>query len=356
MIGAAETLPPPGRIQPIYLEGKLLPLAAPVALDLGLRDGQVIQATVNSSGSDMSLLLQGKSIDLPENLASGLVPGQSMWWRVQENAQGEFSLLPLAQPTAKRTHSVLISRLSSLLYRPKEDNMVPLLGGRRIDQWLQMLSRSDLQAQWRSLLVSPSHLSAETIRLALLGALGHEAWFGRGRPNPGADLKQFLRSLLKALEASPDGTKAERSQLQDSIDSLESNQVQALQAQIQNEVLFSLTLPFVGGDCATLTFRRAAPQEGRSPAFTVNVHSKSADLGPVWLQTRLTGNQQVDLTMWAQMQSVADQARARQADLAIELKSSGLILQTFQVIHGARPTEDREWTPSGRGLVVDISA
>lgn len=357
MIGAAETLPSPGRIQPIYLEGKLLPLAAPTALQLGLQDGQVIQATVRANGSDMSLWLQGQSIALPRAMSQNLSADRSLWLRVQQNPAGDWNLVALSQPIEQGpATSSLISRLSSLLYRPSDDQVAHLLSDHRISEWLQTLDRSDLQAQWRNLQVSPTHLSADTIRLALMGALGHEAWFSRGRTNPGSDLKQFFRSLLNAIESSGEDIKKEHTALQTSIDSLESNQVQALQAQIQHEVMFSFTLPFQDGDSATLVFRRGPQQDGQAPAFTVNVHSRSKDLGPVWLQTRLTGADQVDLTMWAQLQSVADQARKRQAELAGELTSAGLRLNGFQVIHGARPEQGTDWTPSGRGLVVDISA
>jgi len=48
MIGAAEALPAQGRVQPIFLEGKLLPLPAATAAELNLHDGQVVQAMVRA--------------------------------------------------------------------------------------------------------------------------------------------------------------------------------------------------------------------------------------------------------------------------------------------------------------------
>jgi len=38
------------------------------------------------------------------------------------------------------------------------------------------------------------------------------------------------------------------------------------------------------------------------------------------------------------------------------LREAGLNMRTFNVVHGARPIEVSDWTPSGRGLVVDVSA
>ncbi len=356
MIGAAETLPVPGRVQPIFLEGKLLPLPAPTAADLNLHDGQVVQAMVRSAGGQLTLLLQGKMIDVPASQAGQLVADKSIWLRVQERADGPWGLMPLAQPTASPGQTNFVSRIANLLYRPPGDELSQLLNGNKIAELLQGLARPDLQTQWRGLQLSMAQLSPEALRNALLGAMGHEAWLSRGRLNPGNDPKQFLRSLLSALEDQGSEDSSVHSVIRHAIDSLESSQVQAVQAQVQREVMFSLTLPFMDSNPVTLVFRRPQQGEGQPPVFTVNVHSKSDSLGPVWLQTQLTGVEQVDLVMWAQLGSVAEQARTRQADLVAELEAAGLNLNSFQVIHGQRPSPGREWTPSGRGLVVDISA
>ena len=42
--------------------------------------------------------------------------------------------------------------------------------------------------------------------------------------------------------------------------------------------------------------------------------------------------------------------------LGDELRAAGLNMRAFSVVHGARPSEVSDWTPSGRGLVVDVSA
>ena len=41
MMSGAEALVAPNRINPIYLEGKLLTFQASIAQDLGLKDGQI---------------------------------------------------------------------------------------------------------------------------------------------------------------------------------------------------------------------------------------------------------------------------------------------------------------------------
>jgi hypothetical protein len=90
--------------------------------------------------------------------------------------------------------------------------------------------------------------------------------------------------------------------------------------------------------------------------LTVNIHSKSDELGPIWLKTQLMNAQQIELTMWAEKESVVVQARNRAYLLGDELSAAGLNMRSFNVVHGIRPTEPSNWTPSGRGLVVDVSA
>jgi hypothetical protein len=88
MITGAEALTAPNRINPIYLEGKLLTFQASIAQDLGLKDGQIVQALVRLHGDQPKLLLQGRMIDAPPN--SLATPGESMWLRVQNKAEGTY--------------------------------------------------------------------------------------------------------------------------------------------------------------------------------------------------------------------------------------------------------------------------
>lgn len=358
MINAADALPAlPTRIQPIYLEGRLVSLQASTAAELKLQDAQIVQAAVRLIGGETSLLLRGKMIEAP-NIPSSQV-GQSIWLRVQERPDGSWGLLPLAQgPGMDAVTAPLISRIANLLYRPTGSaDLNQVLDNKHMATLLEGLSRPDLQEQWRGLQLSMASLTPQALRMALMGAMGSEVWLARGRNGPSSDPKQFLRGLLDALQSDESVNEdSSTHQVQRAIDNLEANQVQAVQAQAQREVMFSMTLPFIDGNPVELTFRRPPRGEGEPPGITVNVHSKSETLGPVWLQTKLSGSEKVELTMWAEMADVAQQARARQNELASELTAAGLNLQAFKVVHGARPEQTADWTPSGRGLVVDISA
>ena len=345
LISGADALFAPGRIPTIYLEGKLVPLQPSTAAELGLKDGQVVQASIKLQQDQPMLMLQGKILPAPGLLASQV--GESIWLRAQGG-----NLVPTHAPP-------LISRIANLLYRPNVNSVLPqLFQPGTLDQLLSQVRRPDLQAQWRSMQLSMSQLTPDSLRQAMMGAMGAEVWMARGLQPP-QDTKQLMRKLIAELSISgsdeeTDSTLIEK--LTKAVDDIEARQVQAVQAQAQQEVLFSMTLPFVDANPIELTVRRGPRQDGEEAILTVNVHSKTVDLGPIWLKTQLMNAQQLDLTMWAEKESVVAQARSRSFLLGDELRSAGLNMRAFNVVHGARPTEVSDWTPSGRGLVVDVSA
>jgi hypothetical protein len=375
LINGAEALVSPGRINPIYLEGKLLPLGAPTAAELNLKDGQVVQGLMRLHGDQPSLFLKGKLIDGPfQNLAP---IGESVWLKVESKAQGPWSLMPVPAPHALQPNTGIlgalpqspsmptgvapwISKIATLLYRPPGTaDLSQLYRPGTLDALLQSVPRPDLQAQWRNLQLSMAQLTPAAIRQAMANAIGAEVWLAKGMSPPIDDPKQLIRKLIEALDQIEvsEGSEGESiGKLHAAIDDLEASQVQAVQAQAQREVLFSMTLPFKDANPVELTIRRGPRQEGEPPVLTVNVHSKTENLGPVWLKTQLMKSQEVDLTMWATDYDVVQLAKNQSNSLGQELQVAGLSMRSFQVVHGPRPEPSPEWTPSGRGLVVDISA
>ena len=383
MITGAEALIAPSRINPIYLDGKLLTFQASIAQDLGLKDDQIVQAMVRLHGDQPKLLLQGRMIDAP---ASSLAaPGESMWLRVQNKAEGQWRFQPVPPPAGTQATSTaltlnaptlmmapslapVVSRIANLLYRPTGAvELSQLYKPGTLDALLGTIGRPDLLTQWRGLQLSMSQLTPSALKQAMMGAMGSEVWLSRGMPTAIQDPKQMLRRLIDAINTnnlsttqSSDGDDTDSigivSGLQRAIDDLEASQVKAVQAQAQQEILFNMTLPFVDANPVELTIRRGPKQEGESPLLIINVHSKSEELGPVWLKTQLANSEQVELTMWSEDPNVVSQARSRSSLLGQELGNAGLTMKSFQVVQGARPNETSVWAPSGRGLVVDVSA
>ena len=113
MISGAEALFSPGRINPIFLEGKLLPLQPNSAADLGLKDGQIVQASVRLQHDQPTLVLQGRTIAAPGLQMSQV--GESIWLKAQGG-----TLIPVNSPP-------LISRIATLLYKPNVNSELPQL-------------------------------------------------------------------------------------------------------------------------------------------------------------------------------------------------------------------------------------
>ena len=407
MITGADSLGLPGRANPLFLEGNLLPIETPIAKELQLRDGQVVQATLRLTGGQPELLLRGRIINTPVMMLGHLAP--TVWLKVVQTPQGGWALQPTKEPPSPALQAVtplsppmtpslsqvasmppamlpaVYSRMANLLFRPPgPSDVAQLFRPGTLDALLKTLARPDLQAQWRGMQLSMAQLTPEALSRALASALGAEVWLARGQNAPTSDPKLLLRRAILAMQSpeksanplrlvqneepddqvqalgadsqSPDSPAATFAQLQHAYDELESAQVQAVQAQAQREVLFRMTLPFVDAEPVELVFRREPRNSDQLPLLTVNVHSRSALYGPVWLKTQLEGSQQVDLTMWAEKADVASSARLRSPELGQQLRQAGLTMRSFQIVHGPRPEAPADFTPTGRGLVVDMSA
>ncbi len=364
MIDQLQALQSAGRANPIYLEGSLLPISTEAAQDLKLKDGQVVQANLHARGDQPFLMLKGKKLDLPP----GVAPFRegAVWLQVRATSQG-WGLLPTAAPTDSASDATLalVSRLNQLLFRPPgQADLVQLLQSNALPQLAQSLQRPDLAELLRDMRLSMSKLTPGALAKAVAAAMGAEVWLARGLPVPPQDPRQLLKKLLMALEEH-DGALEDvgnldsagaLSQIKAGLENLESNQVQAAQAQAQREMLMSLVLPFVDAEPVELVFRRPPKNGDNNTPITVNIHTRSQYLGPVWLRTQLFNQLQVDLTMWAVRPEVVDLARQNAPALTTLLVDAGLQMKSFQIVQGARPEQANDWVPSGRGMVVDFSA
>lgn len=376
MITGAETAALVGRPAPIYLEGRLPILEAPLVRALGLHDGQVVRPTVEVRGDQLRLLLQGPGgsqlLELPPALRGAA--GQALQWRIQLLPSGQAVLRPLpaagAEAGAAAAAAVpqLPERLAQLAFRPPG-----------MDAWLQLLRPDVLAGLWqahsqaeadpwmqRLLRQRPgmAQLTPEAVRQALQRTgMGSEALLARGMADP-ADLKATLRQLLRTWTQAP---AAALNLLGQALDDIEASQLRAAQsaapagpgsaeAAAGRELVLAFVLPFADADPVAVELRRPRRQSGQeAPPFFVQLHTRSRELGEVWLHTRILESQ-VDLTMWAVRQDVAERARAGAAQLSSALDDAGLQMTGLRVIHGARPGEDGPPPPSVAGRLVDLKA
>jgi len=91
VIAVAESTAP-ARLNPPFLQGQAsVPLVEAVtARALDLKDGQIVQATVQSQGEQLALLLRGRQIGVPR--ANGWEVGQRLSFQVQSHADGSVTL------------------------------------------------------------------------------------------------------------------------------------------------------------------------------------------------------------------------------------------------------------------------
>jgi hypothetical protein len=356
-----------GRVNPVFIEGRQsLPLVeAPVARELGLTDGQVVLATVQSRGEQLGLLLRGRLIEVPPR--QDWQVGQALSFRVQVNTDGSLTLHPLATaappealpPLVDLTPKPVVSRIGNLLFRPPgTPDTQSLFRPGAMDALLVTVARPDLQAQWNAMRLTTAGLTPDLIRQALIGAMGSEAGLVKGQRPTASDPKQMFHNLLLALVQSntaSEDTVSAREQIKRAIDEVESAQVHAVQTQSQGAMMFSLVLPFKDAEPVELSFERSPAAQDQLQLLTVNVHSQSREFGELWLKTELHGQHQVELVMWAARASIAEQAQKLSAALGLELQGAGLSMRSFQVIHGARPAPPVEQAPTESGLILDVT-
>ena len=328
-----------------------LRLAEPQARELGLRDGQVVKGLVAADGESLKLVLNGLAFELPA--ASSLARGDSPLFRVVQSPGG-WLLKPLPIPgglgAAPGLAPGTVSAMTAMLLRPLEAT-----------GWMQLLSESGLTRAlaktpeffaWRKSRPSMARLGAAELREAVAGSgLFAESALAQGRAPAAHDLKLALQSLLKATAGDPLLNEPVDRALKD----IESSQLQAVQAQSQRELLLNLVIPFADANPVRLSFSRPAPsREEPDPPFTVSVHTRNEHLGEVWLKTAVSGENKIDMTMWAAQQEVATAAHQNAHALAHELENAGLEMNSFVIYNGPRPSAPQDTAPPGS--IVNVAA
>jgi len=405
----------PLRPSPLFVQGQAsVPLVeALTARVLDLKDGQTVQATVQSQGEQMALMLRGRQIGVPRN--AGWEVGQRLNFQVQSQADGSVllqllpapfrtSASPLANPGAPAPtvlagqaspptagaapaaaapavtalvpldaasqaygagglwapfagFSGTFSRLGSLLYRkPGQPDVRALFTPGSLDALLAKAdAKPEIQVQWQAMQLSTERISPEAIRMAVLAAMGSETSLSRVRNPSPLDPKQMLQQILKSLTEVSEEDSAEVQQVKRALGDLDAAQLSAVQAQGNAALAMAVVLPFVNHEPVELVFERPAREGDQESVFTVSAHSNSQDYGELWLKADLHANEQVDLSMWAVRESVLELARTGADQLRLNLQDAGLSMRSFQAIAGPRPNDPSPVKPLARpGEVLDF--
>jgi len=364
------------RANPLFPQGPASPglIEASTARALNLKDGQVVQALVQTQGDQSTLLLQGRLIGV-----AGLPDwgnGQRLRFQAQILPDGTVLLHPLDDPSPITTKAIAptaeglaspapptlpdikgsFSRLDSLLYRqPGQPDLRQLLAPGGLDALMAKVAMPrDLQMLWQGMRLLPGQLSPELIRWVVLAIMGSETSIDRARKPHANDPKQLLYQCLAALADSSGEHDTDLQHIKRAIADLDSAQLSALQAQRAGEMAITVQLPMAGDTPLEIAFERKLATSEQSAVLSVSVHTRSDDFGELWLKAELRESNQIDLVMWAVRDWVVAQAQSGVAALQQQLQDAGLLMRSFQAHPGARPTP----TPTGPmsaspGVVLD---
>lgn len=347
------------RVAPVHLDMRQVYVEATVARQLGLHDGQVVQATAALRHDQLKLVLNEHVFNLPLSpyikegdlvqLRAHLLPtGQ---WSLQLLHSGSFAGHDPLNPAPTQP-----SRLNTLLFQPSGfANWLGLLRPGVLEALLPAGDSQGLLERFNAQRLSMASLQPQTLkRWVLKHTKSAEANLAEGVAVED-DPKVLLRLLLNA-QASEDAqeTHASSDALQHALDELEGAQVQAVQDLHKGDVNFSLVIPFADADPLEMQFERQGSKPGQPHnPMVVNMHTHSRTLGEVWLKTTIRQNAQVDLTMWAVKEEVASLARFNASELTYELESAGLVMGSFQVFNARRPDSQPVREPVDHGALID---
>jgi len=392
MLGAESVLGAM-RATPVQLDMRPHWVETSMAEQLGLQDGQVVQALVEKKDGRVRLWLKDFSFDLPNGwvlkdgdkpfLRVSLNPGG--WGLLIQNptdlsaatdkanvalsalggkgAAGAVSGAGFVAADAVASPTATSNRLNTLVFQPP--------GFAAFRQLLQMIDmrapqiaqltmgQSDVLARLSGMGLSMGQLQPLGLRKALAPYFRSVENQLSQRQKVEDEPRSLIRQLLGSLGEEDTGASVNglSEDLHKALNELEAAQLQSAIDLNRGELNLRLMLPFTDADPVELHFQRPPRQPGdENPPLSVDIHSQSRRLGEVWLHTLIKAGHQVELTMWALREEVAQQARAHATELVMELGAAGLELQQFQIYNSPRPGTDPTRPAPQRGLVVDALA
>ena len=392
MLGAESVLGAM-RATPVQLDMRPHWVETSMAEQLGLQDGQVVQALVEKKDGRVRLWLKDFSFDLPNGwvlkdgdkpfLRVSLNPGG--WGLLIQNptdlsaatdkanvalsalggkgAAGAVSGAGFIAADAVANSTATSNRLNTLVFQPP--------GFAAFRQLLQMIDmrapqiaqltmgQSDVLARLSGMGLSMGQLQPLGLRKALAPYFRSVENQLSQRQKVEDEPRSLIRQLLGSLGEEDTGAAVNglSEDLHKALNELEAAQLQSAIDLNRGELNLRLMLPFSDADPVELHFQRPPRQPGdENPPLSVDIHSQSRLLGEVWLHTLIKAGHQVELTMWALREEVAQQARMHATELVMELGAAGLELQQFQIYNSPRPGTDPTRPAPQRGLVVDALA
>jgi len=359
-------------LPPAQLELRQIYVATPVAKQLGLHDGQVVQASVAVLQDSVKFTVGGQVLNTPllpyikngdlAQLRAQLLPSGK--WVLQLLHTGAFAgPQGLVAPPAQ---APLPSRLNTLLFQPP--GMASLLGLLQPGVLESMVPVSDvlgLKQRIQSQRLHMGSLQPQTLRRWFMShTQSAEASLAEAQP-VGADPKVLLRLLMNERERAGLQSSQASEALSRALDEVEAAQVQTVQDWQRGDLQLSFVLPFRDAHPVQFHMERKGSKAGQPKnPWVVNMHTDSPSLGEVWLKTTISEasskanvpTSKIDLAMWALRSDVVNQARLSADELTDELENAGLIMGSFQVFHAPRPDGQPQRRAPDHGALIDTQA
>ncbi len=353
-----------GKVMPIYLEGRIIPVQNDVSRELGLSANQVVRAVIEQRSEGLVILINGRAVDLPKQLR--FRPGDVVWLKAFQGTKGPA--LQVVPPPSSSLSGVASGQaasplVASLFAQPASfGGLLSLFsntgGLASLTSYANASGGLGPLAMLLQSAPSMARLTSEQVKASMLrSGLFTEARLLAGQPVK-SDMKVALREMALRLSKAPRGAADSLRQAAESaVRELESSQADSLQAATNREFLLNFMLPFHDAEPVFVSvYRPPRSEEEQDPPLTVNLHTVSETLGEVWMKTVVRQKSKLEITMWAAQADTALRAEKAKAELSAELESAGLSMASLSVFHGRRPEEPRQSRISEHGAVFDQSA
>ena len=352
---------------PVQFEPRQVYVQAPIAKQLGLVDGQVVQASASVQPDQLHLNIKGQVFQFP--LSPYIKDGDMAQLRVQMLANGQWTLQLLHTGRFAGAHfeaalqAMVPTRVRTLLFQPSGfANWLSLLEPGVMASLVPSESASQLSQIWRQQRLAMSGLQPQMLKRAITPQLrSPEASLAQSEPVSVGEAKVLLRWILAERErAGLDESDATQT-LRMALDEVEASQVKASQDWQRGELNLAFVLPFADSAPVEFHIERKAQRQGQpAQPLIINMHTQNVSLGEVWLKTTITtqtsAQPQIDLTMWAVREDVAALAMRQSQALVDEIENAGLVMGGFQVFNGVRPDAQPQPAAEHSGLLVDARA
>lgn len=358
----------------VQLELRQMYVATPVAKQLGLQDGQVVQATVEVQHDSVKFNVGGQVFNTPllpyikngdlAQLRAQLLPSGK--WVLQLLHTGAFAGPDGVAGASPNAAAHLPSRLNTLLFQPAGvSQLLSLLRPGVLESLVPLSDASGLKQRIQAQRLHMASLQPQTLRRWFASLTqSAESSLAEGEP-VGGDPKVLLRLLMGERERAGLQSTQTSEALGHALDEMEAAQLQTVQDWQRGDLQMTFVLPFKDAHPVQFHMERkgSKPGQPKNP-WVVNMHTDSPSLGEVWLKTTISETSskanahtsKIDLAMWALRSEVAAQARLNADELTDELENAGLVMGSFQVFNAPRPDGQPQRHVPQHGALVDTQA